>query len=391
LAAAGAILAAWLVVRISAADALASANPYAASKVAAGDPRIATAIAMTEFRTQGGRVSEEAKRNAMQAAYDAPLAEEPYLFAAVDALLQNDRERADRLLLAGRQRDPRSDMTRLLLLDSFLRRGLIVEATEEIGALAGVAPRAGSLLIGELARLAQAPDTVGALESALRKNPAFRNQLLDHLAANNADPDLVLRLARNVPAPPGSSSPAPWQTQLVTSIAERGEIARAYGLWRTFYAPRAPEKKDGVYDGRFQGLPGTGPFAWQFPASPAGVAERTGARTLQVDYYGRDAARMVEQLLMLPPGKHRLSVRAEGDAEGEGSKLNWRIECRPSKAQIADLLLRNLTYTPRVMTADFTVPSGGCSAQWLRLEGTAGEFPKAQTATISAINIEAAR
>jgi hypothetical protein len=94
---------------------------------------------------------------------------------------------------------------------------------------------------------------------------------------------------------------------------------------------------------------------------------------------------------MLPPGKHRLSVRAEGDAEGEGSKLNWRIECRPSKAQIADLLLRNLTYTPRVMTADFTVPSGGCSAQWLRLEGTAGEFPKAQTATISAINIEAAR
>jgi hypothetical protein len=246
------------------------------------------------------------------------------------------------------------------------------------------------LLLGELARLAQNRETSNALESALRKNPTFRDRLLEHLAANNADPDLILRLARNVPPPAGAAGPAPWQERLVMSMAEQGQIARAYGLWRTFYAPRAPDKKVGVYDGRFQGLPGSGPFSWHFPASPAGVAERSAARTLQVDYYGRDNAELVNQLLMLPAGQHRLSIRAEGDAEGEGSKLSWTISCHPSKAEIGSLVLRNLAYTPRVLTANFTVPASGCSAQWLRLVGAAGEFPKGQNATISAVNIEPA-
>lgn len=390
LAAVGAALLGWLVVRTSAADALATKSPYIATKIVPNDPRVAFEIAMTEFRTRGGLVTDRSKQRAFRASLEAPLAEEPFLIAAVDALAAGDRVRGQQLLLAGRRRDPRSDLTRLLLLDGYLRANNITEATDEISALSGIAPRAGGLLIGELARLAQTPETRSGLERALRKNPAFRDRLLEHLASNNADPDVILRIATNVPAAGGASGPAPWQGRLVTSLAERGQIQRAYELWRTFFAPQAAEKKVGIYDGRFQGLPGSGPFSWSYPASPAGMAERTPARTLQVDYYGRDAAELANQLLMLPAGRHRLSVRVEGDAEGEGSKLSWRIECQPSKAQIADLTLRKLTYAPRVMSADFTVPSSGCSTQWLRLVGTAGEFPKGQNATISAVQIAAA-
>ena len=390
LAAAGAALLGWLVVKSSAASALAADSPYIASKVVPDDPRVAFGIAMAEFMSRGGRVTDRSKERALRASFQAPLGEEPFLLAAVDALTKNDRAKAERLLLAARLRDPRTPLTRLLLLDNYLRSNKITEATGEISALSGVAPEAGGLLIGELARLAQTPETRGPLEKALRKNPAYRDRLLAHLADNNADPDLILRLSRNIPAPAGASGPAPWQGRLVSSMAERGQIQRAYDLWRTFYAPKAPAKKLGIYDGSFQGLPGSGPFSWAFPASPAGMAERTPSRTLQVDYYGRDNAELANQLLMLPPGAHRLSVRVEGDAEGEGSKLSWRIECHPSKAQLGDLVLRKLTYAPRVVSLDFKVPSSGCSAQWLRLIGTAGEFPKGQAATISAVQIAAA-
>ena len=391
IAVAGAVATGWLVVKTSAVDALVTVNPYVASTVPTADPRIAIEIAMAEFSARGGRVTEPTKRKLFAAAREAPLADEPFLLAAVDALVQKDRERAEQLLLAARRRDPRSDFARLLLLDSYLRRNKILEATQEMSSLAAIAPGAGDLLVAELARFAQNPDTAAALEKALKADPRFRDRLLGHLASNNADPDLILRLANNVPAPPGAAPSPPWQGQLITSLAERGQIARAYELWRTFSAPRAPEKKVGVHDGRFQGLPGGAPFGWNFPASPAGVAERTAARVLQVGYYGRDPAELATQLLMLPPGAHRLSVRAEGDAEGRDSRLAWKIQCQQSKSEIADLVLRKLTYAPRIVSVNFTVPASGCSAQWLRLVGAPGEFAKAQNAAISAVQIESAR
>ncbi len=387
----GALASAYLVVRTSAADALVDVSPYAASAVAPGDPRVPIEIAMAEFSTRAGRLTEQTKRKLYAAALKAPLADQPYLIAAVDALSQNDRNRAEQLLMAARKRDPRSSFARLLLLDSYLRSNKIVEATEEMSGLVAIAPQAADLLVGELARLAQAPETAGALEKALKRDPRFRDRLLESLAIKNADPDLIIRLANRIPASAGSGGPAPWQGRLVTSLAERGQINRAYELWRTFSAPRAPNKKVGVYDPRFQGWPGTAPFGWHFPASPAGIAERSPARTLQVGYYGRDPAELATQLLMLSPGAYRLSVRADGDAEGEGSKLSWKLQCQESKAEIADLVLRNLTYTPKISTVKFAVPASGCSAQWLRLVGSPGEFAKAQNATISAVQIEAAK
>ena len=387
----GALASSYLVFKTSAADALVDVDPYAASAVAAGDPRVPIEIAMAEFSTRGGRLTERTKRRLAAAALDAPLADQPYLIAAVDALAQNDRIRAEQLLIAARKRDPRSSFARLLLLDSYLRRNKITQATEEMSGLVALAPQAADLLVGELARLAQTPETAGALEMALRRDPRFRDRLLEHLANKNADPELILRLASRIPSAGTSVGPAPWQSRLVTSLAERAQLGRAYELWRTFSAPRAPDKKSGVYDPQFQGLPGSPPFSWNFPASPAGVAERSPARTLQVGYYGRDPAELANQLLLLSPGAYRLSVRADGDAEGEGSKLSWKVQCQGSNAEIADLVLRNLTYTPKVLNVKFTVPASGCSAQWLRLVGSPGEFAKAQNATISAVQIEAAR
>ena len=117
-----------------------------------------------------------------------------------------------------------------------------------------------------------------------------------------------------------------------------------------------------------RGQPGMAPFNWYFPATTSGVAERSPTG-LQVEFYGRDTAELAGQLLTLAPGRYRLSVIAEGAADGEGSKLSWTLECLQSKARLGELVLTKVSYSPRRLGGEFTVPAQGCPAQWLRLIG----------------------
>jgi len=382
---------AWQVVQTSAADAFIRSNPAAAAMIAPRDPRLPMTLAMLEFQATGGRLRPQSRQAAMDALRRAPLADEPYFLAAMDALIGGDEMKAEQLLTEARRRDPRSRFTRLILLDRYLRAGKIDKATGEMTALGNLIPDAGRALIGELARLAQSPATSRALVLALRRNPTQRDHLLEHLASTGSDPDLILAIARDVPAPgdpaPGGSA---WQSKLVANLVSRGQIDHAYQLWRTFSSPRAPARKQGLYDAELRGLPGMAPFNWSFPDTSAGAAERSPTG-LQVEFYGRENAELASQLLALAPGRYRFSVIAEGSADGESSKLSWSVECLQSKARIGELVLSKVNYSPRRFATEFTVPAQGCSAQWLRLGGISSEFTKAQNATIRGLSLTAMR
>jgi hypothetical protein len=308
----------------------------------------------------------------------------------MDALIDGDAVRAERLLTEARRRNPRSRYVRLILLDRYLRTGKIVDATAEMNAIGNLIPNATQVLTGELARLAQTPATASALIRALKRSPEPRDPLLEHLAGSGADPDLILRIAREVPAPKQTPPGGPaWQAKLITSLVGRGQVDRAYQLWRTFSNPRASARKEGLFDPNFQGLPGLAPFNWYYPVTSAGAAERS-ATGLQIDYYGRDDAELAGQLLMLAPGRYRLSFVAEGAADGESSRLSWKLECLQSKASLGELMLKKVTYSPRRLAGDFAVPAQGCTGQTLRLVGTSAEFAKAQNATIRGITLSRA-
>lgn len=382
---------AWQVVQTSAADAFIRKKPVAAALIAPRDPRVPMSLAMLEFQAAGGRVRPQARNAAIDALRNAPLADEPYFLAGMQSLIESDEAKAEQLLAEARRRNPRSRFARLILLDRYLRSGKIEEATGEMTALGNLIPDAGRALTGELARLVQSPATGRAMVQALRRHPAPRDDLLEYLAVAGADPNLILSIAREVPAPPRTTPGAPeWQTKLVAKMVERGQIDRAYQLWRTFSSPRAPARKDGLYDPEMRGQPGMAPFNWYFPTTTSGAAERSPTG-LQVEFYGRDTAELAGQLLTLAPGHYRLSVIAEGAADGESSKLSWKLECLQSKASIGELVLTKVNYSPRRLGGEFTVPGQGCSAQWLRLMGTASEFTKAQNATMRGLTLTAAR
>ena len=386
--AAGSVLLVWLVVRTSAVDALIRRNPVAAAVVAPDHSRVKIALAMLEFRLNAGRVTESSRKGAYSALARAPLSEEPFLLAGIDALAKGDEQKGEALLTESRRRDPRSRTTRLLLLDRYLRANRTSEAGVEIAVLNRLIAQAAQVLVPELARMISDPKTGNALIGLLRDDPAMRDAVLEKLASGGAEADLVLRVAQSTGAG-GRSGPAPaWQSALLSKLVEKGDVQRAHQLWRAFAGASDADGRAAPYDGNFRGLPGPAPFNWQFLSGPAGVAERTQTQSLDVEYYGRQRAALASQLIVLQPGRYRLSFRAEGDATGQGSRLAWIVSCSGGTGvQLIEAPLERVGSTPKMIAAAFTVPASGCPGQWLRLTGIPDEFPTGQSATIADLRI----
>ena len=378
----------WLCVGTAAVDALVRRNPVVAASFSPDDPRIATTLAMAEFRQKQGAITPAVAKSAIGALQRAPLIEEPFLLAGLDSLIGGDVARAEALLMEARRRNPRSQVPRILLLDRHLRAKRMREAAAEIAAIGRLVPGTSEVLVPQLAKFAEDPKTRQALGEALESDSNIRSILLDHLAAKGADPDVVVDLAG--PVAPASASVAPpnWQRLLLDSLVNKGDISRARLLWARFGGV-APREGPGVYDGNFQRLAGPPPFNWTFESGAAGVAEPNKASALQVEYYGRAEARLASQLLTLKPGRYKLAFQAAGDTPKRGSGVAWRVTCQPSNAEIAAVPIANLSYAPKQISRDFVVPATGCSGQWLRLVGTSAEFPTAHSITIS--NLQARR
>jgi hypothetical protein len=312
-----------------------------------------------------------------------PLASEPFTFFAVRAIAQGDLPAGERLLAEARRRNPRDRMARLLLVSVYLQSARIADGVREIGSLLRIMPSAHELLVPELAKLALNPRTRPSIVAAVGANPLMA-AILDHLAQKDADTDLILSLASKQPAAPGTFRP--WQTKVLQRLTDAGEVRRAYQLWLR-YLGRAEVPGGTVYDPRFQGLPGSPPFGWALHSSPIGSSEFVAGPALEVSYFGRAEGIMASQLLLLSPGSYNFEIQAEGDANGQGSRLVWRIMCRQSQSAIFTLPLQEVTYTPKRLSGQFRVPAG-CDAQWLQLVGVPAEFPTLQAARFTELNIQ---
>ena len=375
----------WQVVKSAAVGELTRRNPAAAAMFAPRDPAPRIGAAMLEFRLRQGEVSPATRQAALAALPDEPLADEPFLLAGIDAVAKGQTARGETLLTEARRRNPRSRITRLVLLDRYIRTGRTADATLEISALNRLMPRASELLVPELAKMVSRKEQRATVTRVLLQDPELFNAVLAHLAKNNADPDLVLELAAAQPRS-NVAVQRDWQALLVDQLVKRGDPGRALQMWQSFGGqPRAAG--NGVYDGSFQGKPGLPPFNWAFFANPGGIAERSRGGGLDVIYYGRDRSELAKQLLTLAPGRYRIRFGAEGGSSGEGGNVAWQLKCEANKNSVLDMPISNVTSTPRTYSAEFTVP-GGCAAQWLTLAGVPGEYPTEQTITLRDLVIE---
>jgi hypothetical protein len=113
------------------------------------------------------------------------------------------------------------------------------------------------------------------------------------------------------------------------------------------------------------------PFNWRFLSNDAGIAQPEKG-SLRVLFYGRDNAILATQLLLLGPGRYRLSVPITSTSGPDGA-LSWTVTCLRGRSPIFTLPLPGEA-SAKSVDGQFDVPAN-CPAQRLSLQGAIEESP----------------
>lgn len=290
-----------------------------------------------------------------------PLAVEPLLVEGASLLSAGQTSQAERLLSEAAERDPRNPAARFLLAQLYLEEGRIAQGLEQVAALVRRVPGAARSLTPALAEFARQPGAAPQVRALLEENPNLRRGVLETLAANAANTDLILMLA----GPQSEADGIPdWQTRLLNTLVDNADYVRAHRLWQRF-AEVPPAAQPGLFNPGFKPLTAPPPFNWSFSQSSAGIAEPTAAG-LHVLYYGREDAQLAAQTLLLRPGHYRLSFSVRGSPEATAA-IVWVVTCLPGK----NIAVRQPSQTGEVR---FNIPAAQCPAQTLELRGAPADL-----------------
>lgn len=309
-----------------------------------------------------------------QLALAQPLNAEPFLVHAAIALRNGDTRRAEQLLIAARQRAPRSPAARYLLGDLYIRTGRPIEAMSEMAVLNRLVPSAQVQLAPALAEYARSPGAVPQLRTILASYPELEVPVLAKLSSEPRNADLILSLA----SPQAAEGAPDWQRLLLTTLVSNGDYERAYAIWRKL--AKVPELRGGFYNPIFSDRAAPAPFNWQFAQGQGGVAEPSDGG-LQVVYFGRDTVDLAQQVLLLPAGSYRLAMKISGDLAGDDS-LGWKVTCLGTNREIFRLPLRGAG----LVSGQFVIPAD-CRAQRIALAAEAPEVPEAADFLVSGLQL----
>lgn len=349
------------------------ARPALATALWPSHPRVIldrTLLAIAATAARGRGASADIQSAMRRVAIKAPLSPDPFLIAGAIAETEGRGPAAERLLLAARDRDPRSRGTRFLLAERYVRTGRVAAGLMEMQALVSLQARGVEAFGPALAAYARTPGAVPELRAFFAKNPRVEAGILTLLATDAANAGLVLSLAS------GRRGEPDWRPPLVSSLALAGRYARARALWTQFYRLRQPPD---LFNPAFAETAASPPFNWNFPQTGEGVAEPDGRGGLDILYYGRSNAVLASQLLVLPPGRYRFTAVTAG-SDGEPG-VRWTARCADSQQPLLALGVK-----PGTVAGEFSVPPN-CRAQWLDLQGVAGDLPQVTELTIRGLRL----
>lgn len=372
-----ALLIAAQIVRNAAVSALAEAKPAAAAKAWSGHPASEIGLAMTEIaRSSRARepIPQWAFAKIEDAAAKAPLAAEPFLVRGVQAQVTGDGAAAQRAFEAAQWRNPRSLPAAYFLADRYFRSGNVPGGLREVGALARLSPDGGTAAVPYLTQYAMSSANWPALRSLFATNPQVAQPVLIMLASDVKTVPAALALAT-----PRETGNQPWLGAVVDTLIKAGDYSQARAAWVQMAGPGS-RSDELLHDANFRDTSSPPPFNWQLTSSTVGLAERQRG-ALHVLFYGDEDGTLASQLILLPPGGYRLSLRLAGDP-ARAHALTWAVWCDKAPQPLASVTLD----VAAARGWQFQVPAG-CQAQWLKLSGVSGAMPQQVDISITALTL----
>lgn len=224
-------------------------------------------------------------------------------------------------------------------------------------------------LFEHLARASSDREVRLALVATLHRQPGWRPVFIGWWARRAQAGDAFLATTTAI----ASSATAGERIDHVVGRLQRARPAAAYVAWMQAVQGRWPSSLRveagplGTPDGD------EAAFGWQAPDAPGWGADPVAAPEAGVLSLGFTGAAAVgagpRQRLLLPPGRHRVSVGYRLDALRTPRGLRWSVRCEGGAGDAgAGALLRGDSRGWRVQEWTVVVPPTGCASQWLVLD-----------------------
>lgn len=249
---------------------------------------------------------------------------------AIVAALRDQPALASTYIALAAQTSKRDAGTQAWLLRQHLAEGRIPDAVRAADLLLRSDQASWPLVLPQLVPLIRDPRADAALIDALRSIPPWRGpflQLAGKTYPAEAEPYALFRRLKRAGTPPSAgetityfTTPAPWPDpglMLRRWVALVPDGAGAAGL---------------VRDGGFEGLVGPPPFNWKYYDEGV-VAARLAdhpdgaGHAAELTFDGSRRGGLLNQLLVLAPGRYRLRAEYRADSAVDPAALGWELRC----------------------------------------------------------------
>lgn len=364
------LVAAVFVVADTAGHNLATSKPDLALRVAPWNPTALGEQAQQEMRAGGNLgLAEDLARRAL---LSDPLDTGALSLLGAAAEREGDFARAETLMTLAAARSWRNSAPHFWLFAQAIRRGKFDEALAQADGLLRVSPNNSTIVFPILALLGLDPRGVTALQNALASKPPWRSLFLSQAVVKGSGDLLMTQLYQSLirsGQPPTSLEMKPYLDRLI----QMGRFEEAYESWRVTNSQAGPAARY-PYNGNFDVPLDGSPFNWVFDfVSGAEVdlikaPDGEGSHALRIQFSGaRATLGRVGQLLMLPPASYQLEFAVKADDLRTDRGLVWQISCAESRSVLGETSPVRGTRPWTELKLDFSVPSSGCNAQWLKL------------------------
>ncbi len=287
---------------------------------------------------------------------------------------RQDLGAADRFMTLAGKMSKRDALSQAWLFDRRFRQGRLNEAIEAADTALRQSETVWEVLMGELIKLVDEPRARERIAVTLAARPYWRSVFMEKLGSSQTSAASVYALLARVKALNG----APMTSELRSYFARVRDSTNPQEVWTQWLAlrPQAGAVAN-IRDGDFSGYDGPPPFVWTYYPNDSAIAEigtpMAGKnKALYLAYNSGGLVNFANQMLMLPPGHYRLSLRANGDDDIKPDQFQASIRCGGLNA---NRIIGVLGLQPRVdewktYVLDFDVP-GDCPAQQLWFSGLA--------------------
>jgi hypothetical protein len=338
-------------------------------------PGDAAALAALSESRAGEALTESEIRSALDTAR-AALKSAPLTVASVRTLaevhqLMGDASRAEALMSVAGRRNLRDTKTQLWLFSRDMDRRSYGEGFLHADLILRRHPEMWSVLYPGMVATLDQPAARTAVLAMMRKAPNWRSDFI-RVQANSGDPaGVTLWLLSNLassPHPPTESE----VSQVAQALAAQGRWSDVRAVWAGYGGDGASLLSNGDFERANRGPP----FGWRMAEEDSTVTaiERIdgGANHgLFVQFPAGRLSPLTERLLILGPGRYRLSGRAKVEKLPADALFRWTVSCSGVDQPLA-LVQNTVSGGWAKFETTFEMPATGCDAQWLRLAGTGG-------------------